>query len=95
LLQLVDPAKILFLNTSTNVLAGHDPDIATGEVLKCCPLLGDFIVAATVGGLPDTVPDSPIEPDVGPGTAGVPVAALAVNDVRTIPTTSRSENRGR
>ncbi len=41
--------------------------IVTGVVVKCCPLLGDVIVAATFGAGPGMPPVMPIEPDCGGG----------------------------
>jgi hypothetical protein len=64
--QLVDPAKISFLNSSTKVFCGHVPAIVTGDSLKCCPSVGTEIVAAMVGGFAGTVPDIPIDPASGP-----------------------------
>jgi hypothetical protein len=65
-LQGVEPAKISFLNTSTNVFVGHVPEMFIGTVLKCCPSVGVLIVAAIVGGFPGIVPLRPIEDDSGP-----------------------------
>jgi hypothetical protein len=63
-----------------------------GEVEKLCPLVGDVMVAAVLGGVSGIVPVKPTEPDSGPGLWA---NADIEKPTKTTPTTSISKANGR
>jgi hypothetical protein len=69
LLQKVEPAKMSFLNSSTNVSLGQVPETVIGDVPKRWPSVGLLMVAAVLGGGPGISPVKPTEPDSGGGLA--------------------------
>lgn len=77
-----DPANTPFLNSLTNRSVAHNPPTFTGSVVMFCPLLGNVIVAALLGGSAGILAWKPVDCEFGLTSACELFAGARVNNER-------------